>query len=411
MLRGSRLACTARARTRSRSATCAVYVDHGLRPAALDPRRRRSRGRAVGCRLPRVVPSRSTPGGNLEARARDARYAALARVAAEVGATVVAVAHTRDDQAETVLLNVLRGSAHDRPRRHAGGARLIRRPLLGFRRAEAREICALLRLAPVHDAMNDDSRFRRVWLRREVIPRLERDAQRDLVEVLARQAELLRDDDEYLDALAGDPGRTGDAARCRPPHRRADRARPAGGAVVAGRAASVARSGQRGARRRARERTRRPACGWRTHRARRRPLCTASARRSPPATARSSLPGRARVRRCRARCLDRARAARRVARRAHRCRIRCGPVGPDVSVVRPARRAIGSARSDGAAPSSSPTRWRKRASPASTCAARRSWRQTSGAGSSVTVSTTASRSRRARRRFLWLPRSPMRATT
>ena len=77
-----------------------------------------------------------------------------------------------------------------------------RRPLLGSRRRETHELCARLRLTPAHDPMNDELHHRRVWLRREIIPRLEGGTDRDLVEVLARQAEVLRDDDEVLEALA-----------------------------------------------------------------------------------------------------------------------------------------------------------------------------------------------------------------
>ena len=151
---------------------------------------------------------------NLEARARDARYDALAAAARNAGAAAVLVGHTRDDQAETVLLALLRGSGTAGLAGMAaarGGPVAVRRPLLGLRRADTAEICALLGFEPVHDPMNDDQHHRRVWLRREVIPRLERGADRDLVEVLARQADVLRDDDELLDALAA--GHAADDAR------------------------------------------------------------------------------------------------------------------------------------------------------------------------------------------------------
>ncbi len=143
-------------------------------------------------------------GANLEARARDARYAALERARADVEALAILVAHTRDDQAETVLMHVLRGSgtaglAGIPPRRGH-----LRRPLLAMRRADTHELCARLGYAPVHDPMNGDLHHRRVWLRREIIPQLERGADRDLVEVLARQADLLRDDDTLLDVLAAE---------------------------------------------------------------------------------------------------------------------------------------------------------------------------------------------------------------
>jgi tRNA(Ile)-lysidine synthase len=180
----------------------AVYVDHGLRPPVHDHEVVAAAAARFGATF-RTVRVEVDPLANVEARARHARYAALTNVAAELGAGAVAVGHTRDDQAETVLLNVLRGSAGSGLAGMPAVRGNVRRPLLGLRRAETREICARLGLAPVHDAMNDDGRFRRVWLRREVIPRLERDARRDLVEVLARQADLLRDESDYLDALAG----------------------------------------------------------------------------------------------------------------------------------------------------------------------------------------------------------------
>jgi tRNA(Ile)-lysidine synthase len=178
-----------------------VYVDHGLRPGARDEHITAAAIERFGADF-RVARIDVAPGGNLEARARDARYAALEAERIGIGADVVAVGHTRDDQAETVLLNFLRGSgtrglAGMAPRR----GRLCR-PLLDLRRAETRELCARLQLAPAADVMNTQLHFRRVWLRREVIPRLEAGADRDLVDVLARQAVVLRDDDELLDAQA-----------------------------------------------------------------------------------------------------------------------------------------------------------------------------------------------------------------
>jgi tRNA(Ile)-lysidine synthase len=180
----------------------AVYVDHGLRAGTdLEARVVRDAARAMGA-AHRVVRVALDSGPNLEARARDARYAALEAVSSELAAQAILVGHTRDDQAETVLLALLRGSAT------AGLAGIppvrgrVLRPLLPVRRADTRELCARLGLTPVVDPMNDDLHHRRVWLRREVIPRLERGARRDLVEVLARQATMLRDDDDLLNALA-----------------------------------------------------------------------------------------------------------------------------------------------------------------------------------------------------------------
>jgi tRNA(Ile)-lysidine synthase len=114
----------------------------------------------------------------------------------------VLVGHTTDDQAETVLLNVLRGAAAAGLAGMAARHGTIARPLLGFRRAETQAVCDALGVAVVDDPMNADQSFRRVVIRREVLPRLSTLAARDLVPVLARQAELLRADSEFLDDLA-----------------------------------------------------------------------------------------------------------------------------------------------------------------------------------------------------------------
>ena len=193
-------------------ATTAVHVDHGLRPGDHDATVVAAAAMRFGADF-RAARVDVATGGNLEARARAGRYAVLERVRAAVGADVITVGHTRDDQAETVLLNLLRGSAKSGLAGMPARRGFLRRPLLGLRRAETCEICARLRLAPVQDPMNDDLRYRRVWLRREVIPRLEQDARRDLVEVLARQAEVMRDDDTHLDALAATLVEPGGALR------------------------------------------------------------------------------------------------------------------------------------------------------------------------------------------------------
>jgi len=141
-------------------------------------------------------------GSNLEARARASRYDALESARVALGTEVVLVGHTADDQAETVLLNVLRGAAGAglagmSPRRDR-----VVRPLLGMRRAETRAICDALGFPVLDDPMNHDSEFRRVAIRREVLPMLSSLAARDLVPVLARQADILRSESEFLDALA-----------------------------------------------------------------------------------------------------------------------------------------------------------------------------------------------------------------
>ena len=180
----------------------AVYVDHGLRTESTEDARVVARAAEQLGAASRSLAVRVEGGPNLEARAREARYTALEGARLHAGASVVLVGHTADDQAETVLLNLLRGSAS----RGLGGMAVHRdhivRPLLRLRRVDTEAVCAATGLVPARDAMNDDARFRRVWIRTEVLPALSEGAGRDLVPVLARQAELLRGDSDYLDELA-----------------------------------------------------------------------------------------------------------------------------------------------------------------------------------------------------------------
>ena len=180
----------------------AVHVDHGLR-AGSDAEAALVAGAAerLGARFhaERVTVEL---GANLEARARDARYEALDRARKALGATAVLVGHTADDQAETVLLNLLRGSATAGLGGMPGRRGSIARPLLALRRVDTTDVCARLGLTPFDDPMNADLGFRRVHLRREIIPELERAAGRDLVALLARQADVLRAESDFLDGLA-----------------------------------------------------------------------------------------------------------------------------------------------------------------------------------------------------------------
>src|SRR6185503_6309924 len=127
-------------------APVAVYVDHGLRAESTDDARVVARVAEQLGAASRSVAVQVGPGPNLEARARDARYEALDRVRRDVGASVVLVGHTADDQAETVLLNLLRGSAS----RGLGGMAVRRdtvvRPLLALRRSDTEAICHALGL-------------------------------------------------------------------------------------------------------------------------------------------------------------------------------------------------------------------------------------------------------------------------
>ena len=191
----------------------AVHVDHGIRSgSAGETALVAASASRFGARCSAVAVT--VPGGpNLEARARDARLAALEQARLDVGASVVLLGHTADDQAETVLLNVLRGAAASGLAAMALRRDRFARPLLGWRRTETRELCAELGVDVFSDPMNADPAFRRVAIRREVLPLLERIAGRDLAPVLARQADLLREESEFLDVLAAQqwPGPDGRA--------------------------------------------------------------------------------------------------------------------------------------------------------------------------------------------------------
>jgi tRNA(Ile)-lysidine synthase len=168
----------------------AVHVDHGLREgSAAEADIVRDAADRFGARF-MSARAHVAPGPNLEARARRARNAALP--------DGVLTGHTADDQAETVLLNLLRGAALDGLR----GMGFEGHPLLALRRAETKALCADVGLTPVTDPTNDDPAHLRNRVRHELLPLLVDMAGRDVVPVLARQADLLRDEAAFLDAQA-----------------------------------------------------------------------------------------------------------------------------------------------------------------------------------------------------------------
>lgn len=182
--------------------THVVYVDHGMR-ADTDNDIAIVRNAAHACgQTFEVVAVGIDQGPNLEARMRDARYTALRASAARINARGIAVAHTADDQAETVLLNVLRGAATSGLAGMAAVRDDIYRPLLAVRRCDTEAVCDEMGWDPVRDITNVDETFLRNRIRRTVLPLLNDAASRDLVPVLARQAELLRTEHEFLDGLA-----------------------------------------------------------------------------------------------------------------------------------------------------------------------------------------------------------------
>jgi tRNA(Ile)-lysidine synthase len=180
----------------------AVHVDHGLRDGG-DIEAQVVADAAAGLGVAFVGKAAPVvPGPNLEALARAGRYEALERARRAQGAPVVLVGHTADDQAETVLLNLLRGGASAGLGGMAERRETLVRPLLGLRRFETEALCAELGLVPVRDPSNDDTRLRRNWIRHDVLPMLSSGAARDVVPILSRQAALFRAESEFLDELA-----------------------------------------------------------------------------------------------------------------------------------------------------------------------------------------------------------------
>ncbi|ERS51670.1 tRNA(Ile)-lysidine synthetase [Corynebacterium sp. KPL1824] len=194
----------------------ALCVDHGLQDGSREQAERAARqAENLGARarvLEVQVPEEA--GNSLEAAARQARYQAMSAAAHEDGAArgktarrgeralEIAVAHTADDQAETLLLGALRGRvAGMQERAVVEGARVVR-PFLQVRRADTEGACAELGLEVWQDPQNADTDFRRVALRREIIPELSRVIGGDAVPALAQAAMDTARDEEYLATAA-----------------------------------------------------------------------------------------------------------------------------------------------------------------------------------------------------------------
>jgi tRNA(Ile)-lysidine synthase len=159
--------------------------------------------RELGLAGVRVLTVDVTGSGGPEAAARKARYTAL-RAALPAPDALVLLGHTRDDQAETVLLGLGRGSG---PRSIAGMRPLDPpwgRPLLDVDRATTLAACARLGLTPWSDPHNADPRFTRVRVRTEVLPLLEDVLAGGVAGALARTAGQLRDDNDALEQWAGE---------------------------------------------------------------------------------------------------------------------------------------------------------------------------------------------------------------
>ena len=181
----------------------AVIVDHGLQ-ADSDAVAERAAAQARDLGLDPVRIERVTVSGEggPEAAARAARYAALEKAVTDTNAAAVLLGHTLDDQAETVLLGLARGSGAGSLKGMDEVNGIYRRPLLGIRRATTVQFCADASLTPWSDPHNAEPAFARVRVRERVLPVLEQELGPGVAEALARTADQLREDAAALDHFA-----------------------------------------------------------------------------------------------------------------------------------------------------------------------------------------------------------------
>ena len=189
----------------------AVVVNHNLQEGSAQIAGEaavQARALGVDTKVVHVDVDLEAGGGNVEAAAREARYAALFRVAGQVPGQVagangeVWVAHTADDQAETLLLGALRGNPSGMLQRSGN----LVRPFIYLRRADTVGACRELHLHPWHDPMNEDLAFRRVAMRTEIIPALSELLGGDAVPALARTADRIAQSNEVIRELATPTG-------------------------------------------------------------------------------------------------------------------------------------------------------------------------------------------------------------
>jgi len=181
----------------------AVTVDHGLQAGSGEVAARvASTCRRLGLDPVALETVTVDGAGGPEAAARSARYGAIDATAQRLDAAAVLLGHTLDDQAETVLLRLARGSGARSLAAMAPVSGIYRRPLLGIRRTDTQQACTWDQLEVWDDPHNADPRFARVRVRSSALPALEAALGPGVAESLARSAGLLRDDADALDEWA-----------------------------------------------------------------------------------------------------------------------------------------------------------------------------------------------------------------
>lgn len=203
------LLASAEVGARTRGRMVAAHFSHGLRPTA--DRRERASVRRAAASLGMQFTYGAAQSPSNEAGAREARYGFLAQAAAEYNAAAVLTAHTQDDQAETVLLRLTRGSGlrgagairECSERSVEGQALTLLRPLLQVTRADTEAVCAEAGIKPAHDVTNRSLRYARNRVRLRVLRELSA-LNPHVRAALAGFAERAADDDALLDELAAD---------------------------------------------------------------------------------------------------------------------------------------------------------------------------------------------------------------
>jgi tRNA(Ile)-lysidine synthase len=195
----------ARAREQLDISVQALHVNYGLRGRAslLDERLVQRRCRELNVFLTIERSRDLTLGdGNLEERAREIRQAAFKETAREIGASSIALGHTRDDQAETILMHLLRGSGLAGLRAMSARDGAIVRPLLKVRRAEVRDYAHERGIAYRDDATNNDLHFTRNRIRHLLVPMLTEEFNPNLVNTLTESVASITEDQNFLDEMA-----------------------------------------------------------------------------------------------------------------------------------------------------------------------------------------------------------------
>ena len=176
-----------------------VTIDHQLQNGSAEQAKKVSTQISIPCIIEKVE-VKITDG--LESSARRARYAALEKCARENNAVAVLLGHTKDDQAETVLLGLTRGSGARSLSGMSEASGIYVRPFLEITRQQTLKACAELKLEPWNDPHNDDESFLRVKVRKNVLPVMESELGPGIKDALTRSAKLLRDDADALDQIA-----------------------------------------------------------------------------------------------------------------------------------------------------------------------------------------------------------------